>query len=65
MNDLPPPIKYAVKKTKERIKSAEIDDETCRSLIPIYRGVERTLKGLKKISKKITLKEDALKWEIF
>ncbi|KAF4631143.1 hypothetical protein G7Y89_g6995 [Cudoniella acicularis] len=65
INDLLPPINHAVKRTKERIKSGEIDDETCTSLIPIHRGVERTLKELGAILKKFTPEEGASKLEVF
>ena len=65
INALLPPINRAVKRTKERIKSGEIDDETCTSLIPIHRDIERTLKELEAILKKFAPKEGASKLEVF
>jgi len=65
INDLLPPINHAVQRTKERIKSGEIDDKTCTSLIPIHRGIERTLKELRTILQKFTPEEGASKLEVF
>jgi N-terminal domain on NACHT_NTPase and P-loop NTPases len=65
INELLPPISRAVKNTKERIDSKEIDEETCRALIPIHRGVERTLKELRTVLVKYTPGEGASKVEIF
>lgn len=64
INDLLPPISHAVKRTKERIDKKEIDEETCTALVPIHRGVERTLRELETVLKKYTPKEGASKAEI-
>jgi hypothetical protein len=65
INDLLPPISHVVKRTRERIDSKEIDEETCTALIPIHLGVERTLKELKTVLKKYTPGEGASKVEVF
>jgi hypothetical protein len=64
INDLLPPINHAVKRTKERIDSEEIDEETCAALIPIHRGVERTLEELRTVLKKYTPEEGASKVQV-
>jgi hypothetical protein len=65
INEMLPPINHAVKRTEERIKSGEIDEETSKSLIPIHRGVKRTLEELTTILNKFTLEEGASKLEVF
>ncbi len=65
INDLLPPINHAVKRTKDRIESGEIDEETCKTLIPIHLGVERTLKELEIMLKRFTPEEGASKLEVF
>jgi hypothetical protein len=64
INELLPPISNAVKRTKERIESKEIDEETCTALVPTHRGVERTLGELKTVLKKFTPEENASKVEL-
>lgn len=64
INDLLPPISHAVQRTKERIDSKEIDEDTCTALVPIHRGVERTLGELKTVLKKYTPEENASKVEV-
>ena len=63
INDLLPPISHAVKRTKERINNKEIDEDTCIALIPIHRGVERTLEELSNVLKKYTLEDGVSKVE--
>ena len=64
INNLLPPITLAVKRTKERIDKKEIDEETCTALLPIHRGVERTLEELSNILRKYTPEDGASKVEV-
>jgi len=64
IDELLPPIDRAVKRTKERIEKNEIDEATCKVLIPIHRGVERTLKELRTILRKYIPEDGASKVEI-
>jgi hypothetical protein len=64
INELLPPITHAVKRTKERIDNEEIDKETCIALLPIHRGVERTLEELNDILQKYTPENGASKVEV-
>ena len=64
INDLLPPIDRVVKRTKQRIDNKEIDDDTCAALIPIHRGVERTLEELRLILEKHTPEDGASEFEI-
>jgi hypothetical protein len=64
INDLLPPISSAVKRTEERINNKEIDEETCTALVPIHRGVKRTLEELKTVLEKYTPGEGASKVEV-
>jgi hypothetical protein len=59
INEMLPPINFAVKRTRERIESGEIDEETSKSLLPIHQGVERTLGELKTTLDKFTPNADA------
>ena len=63
INDLLPPISHAVKRTEERINNKEIDEDTCTALIPIHRGVQRTLEELSSVLKKYTPEDGASKVE--
>jgi hypothetical protein len=65
INGMLPPINHAVNRTKDRIKSGEIDEETSKSLLPIHRCVERTLQELKTVLNKFTPEEGAPRWEVF
>ncbi|RFU35064.1 hypothetical protein B7463_g1296, partial [Scytalidium lignicola] len=64
INDLLPPITHAVERTKKRIDNKEIDEETCKALLPIHRGVERTLEELSKVLRKYTPEDGASKVEV-
>ena len=64
IDDLLPPITHAVKRTKERIDNKEIDEDTCIALLPIHRGVERTLEELSNVLKKYTPEDGASKVEV-
>lgn len=59
-----PPISGAIRRTKERIVTGEINEETSKELIPIHSGVERILKELKNILEKCTPKEGASRAEV-
>lgn len=65
IKDLLPPISRAVQRTKERIESKEIDEETCTALVPIHRGVERTLEELRTVLQRYAPGEGASKAEVF
>ena len=52
IHNLLAPIDRAVKRTKERIESKEIDERTCKALLPTLRGVDSTLKELKTLLQK-------------
>ncbi|KAH6681362.1 hypothetical protein B0J14DRAFT_633104 [Halenospora varia] len=64
INEMLPPINLAVKRTRERIESGEIDEETSKSLLPIHRGVERTLQELTILLNKFTPEAGTPKWEV-
>jgi N-terminal domain on NACHT_NTPase and P-loop NTPases len=64
INDLLLPINQAVKRTKERIDKKEIDEDTCIALVPIHRGVERTLEELSNVLKKYTPEDGASRAEV-
>jgi N-terminal domain on NACHT_NTPase and P-loop NTPases len=64
INDLLPPISRAVERTKQRIDRKEIDEDTCVALIPIHKGVERTLEELSNVLKKYTPEDGASKVEV-